>query len=268
MPQAIQFAADNPLSLPRPKKPSVRGRDIKKLDKEWKDVEKLYEFDDGWYIGWVKDPDDQATLGRIQHHCSGTHFVWTCEEKIWYFFAVFDPDDNPRSTIHAKHQPWVNKEHPRDKCPSMPDKVLERVYGHSYPTLRQIERAFKDEGLKYEPGKYCPPRFESTTYDWAISEGDYGESFKYQVGNAQSIARRPADVDPAVWDEYVRAAKAVEDNWTKNRGAIKTVGRRFKFDGKWLIVISASNKSQEAVNGSVGKKVAEWLNSTGRKEKK
>lgn len=260
--------AVNPFARPMPEKvKGARGRDVRKQEKVWEDVEKLYEFEDGWYIGWVKTPADQATLGRLQGHCSGTHFIWTCEEKIWYFFALFDNTDTPRSTIHAKHATWLNKSHPRDSCPRMPSQVVAN-HRYGYPSLKDVEEAFKAAGLTYEPGKYCPITYNSTTYDYNLSdpyEGDEG-TFAYNYGRAMCTDRKPANVDKEIWDAYAKAAKAVEDNYNKNKGAIKVQGRRFKFDGKWLIVLSASNKSQTAANGTAGKKIAEWLNSTGRKK--
>lgn len=99
---------------------AVRGSDRKKQDFEWVDVQKVTEFDDGWYIGYLGHHKDLATLGRLMGHCSGTHFVWACEEKIWYFFALFDKDGVPHGTLHAKEKKWMGKPHPRDSKPDIP----------------------------------------------------------------------------------------------------------------------------------------------------
>jgi len=246
----------------------ARGRDARKFEKEWKDVERIYEFADGWYIGYVKDPADQATLGRLQGHCSGTHFVWTVEEKIWYFFVLFDQDDFPRSTIHAKQASWMKKSHPRDKCPPMPSSIGDR-HRWGYPSLEDIKKSFKDEGLKYEPGKYCALTYDSRAYDSGLDYDYDDDCFEYQYGRpVVNGGKCPQNVDPEIWNAYVKAGKAVEDNYRKNTGNVKVVGRRFKFDGKWLIILSASNKSQQNVHGNAGKLIAEWLNSANRKEKK
>lgn len=99
---------------------AVRGSDRKKQDFEWVDVQKVQEYEDGWYLGYLGDPADLATLGRLMGHCSGTHFVWACEEKIWYFFALFDKDGVPHGTLHAKEKKWMGKAHPRDSKPPVP----------------------------------------------------------------------------------------------------------------------------------------------------
>lgn len=99
---------------------AVRGSDRKKQDFEWVDVQKVTEFDDGWYIGYLGHHKDLATLGKLMGHCSGTHFVWACEEKIWYFFALFDKDGVPHGTLHAKEKKWMGKAHPRDSKPDIP----------------------------------------------------------------------------------------------------------------------------------------------------
>lgn len=243
----------------------VRGRDRAKVEHEWKDVQRLHEWDDGWYLGYVSDPDDCATLGYLMGHCAGVHWVWTVEEKIWYFFALFDPDGIPHSTIHAKQASWIKKPHPRDTAEAMPIHVPPSR--GNYPSLADVKRCFAENGLEYEAGKYKPIRYESTTYDYALSERDYDpDSFVYQYGRARCVDTKPADVDAAVWATYVKAAKAVEDNYKKNRGVIKLVGRRFKFDGKWLILLSASNKSQQGANGTHGKRIAEWLNGIGKEK--
>lgn len=124
-----------------------RGSDRKKAEKQWVDVKRVYEYDNGWYIGYIDDPTDLATLGRLMGHCSGTHFVWACEERIWYFFALFDKDDVPHGTLHAKQTKWIGKDHPRDKKPPI-------------PTQQQQDRC-KDcfgRGYKYERDHYtdCP----------------------------------------------------------------------------------------------------------------
>lgn len=101
---------------------AVRGSDRKKQQFEWVDVKRVQEYEDGWYLGYLDHPTDLATLGRLMGHCSGTHFVWACEERIWYFFALFDKDGVPHGTLHAKEKKWLGKDHPRDKQPPIPQK--------------------------------------------------------------------------------------------------------------------------------------------------
>lgn len=246
-----------------------RGRDVRKRAYTWKDVKRVYEFDDGWYIGLVDDPEDAAQLGSIQGHCSGTHFVWTHEERIWYFFVLFDGDDSPRSTIHMKQASWIGKRHPRDDGEEVPDAVWSHLSG-SYPSYDDVKRCFKEAGLEYEDGKYRPLYYDSAAYDYALERAREGASnpFQMRYGRAQIVRNKPPNVDDDVWQAYVQAAKAVEDNFKKNLGEVQVVGRRVKYAGKWLVVLSATNKSQEAVHGAPGKKIAEWLISLNRKEKK
>lgn len=274
--EAIAFNALDMLFEPNvEQKENIRGRDRAKLvdDTTWVNVERIHEFDDGWYVGYCGDPADTATLGKLMGHCAGTHYVWTYEEKIWYFFALFDPSDVPRTTIHAKQASWINKPHPRDNSEPFPEGVDPYRGGGIYPTLEHVESCFAKAGLKYEPGKYCVPnRYNSRTYDYALEDARYGggniDAFAYRYGPARTCENRPDNVDAAVWDAYVKAAKAVEDNHDKNVGAVKVVGRRFKFDGKWLILLSSTNKSQMGAEGAPGKRVAEWLNSLGKKKEK
>jgi hypothetical protein len=254
---------DDHEEVAEPKVKGVRGRDRAKVKHEWHDVTRLKEWDDGWYLGYVHDPRDTATLGKLMGHCSGSHWVWTVEERIWYFFALFDPDGIPHSTIHAKQASWLKKEHPRDTAEEMPDEV--KTWNVQYPSLEMVKECFVKAGLQYEAGKYRPPRYTSCTYDFQVSEQDYDtDSFNYRYGRARCVDTKPADVDAEAWTAYVKAAKAVEDSYRKNRGIIKLVGRKFKFDGKWLILLSASNKSQQGANGSHGKRIAEWINGIGK----
>jgi hypothetical protein len=248
-----------------PKVKGVRGSDRAKQKYEWHDVKRIKEWDDGWYLGYVDHPEDTATLGTLMGHCAGAHYVWTHEERIWYFFAIFDPDGVPHSTIHAKQASWMDKVHPRDNSDEIPLEA--QTWNINYPTLSIVTECFKKAGLEYEPGKYKPARYTSCTYDFLISGRGYrddADSFEYQYSPACVLNSRPKDVDEGVWAAYVKAAKAVEDNFAKNRGAIQVVGRRFKFDGKWLILLSASNKSQSGANGTNGKRIAEWLNGIGK----
>jgi hypothetical protein len=247
-----------------PKVKGVRGSDRAKQKYEWHDVKRVKEWDDGWYIGYVDNPEDTATLGSLMGHCAGAHYVWTHEERIWYFFALFDPSGVPHSTLHAKQASWMNKEHPRDNGEEIP--LAAQTWNVTYPTLTVVMECFKKAGLEYKTGKYKPARYTSCTYDFLLQDRDYhdADTFAYQIGQAQCVNTRPKDVDENVWAAYVKAAKAVEDNFAKNRGAIRVVGRRFKFDGKWLILLSASNKSQLGADGSHGKRIAEWLNGIGK----
>lgn len=234
---------------------------------EWKDIRRVHEFDDGWYIGWCHDPHDLAVLGRQMRHCSGTHWIWVCEEKIWYFLALCDPDNQPHGTIHAKQASWINKRHPRDDGPPMPFdpmKPVKRTMG-SYPCYADILAAFKEHGLQYEPGKFRSYQFNSCTYDYgAESHSDY-ESFEYQYGRLLNGGNCPPNVEKEVWASYTKAHKAVADNYRKNRGSVKIQGRRFKFDGKWLIVLSATSTGQGRLDGDYRKKVAEFLAATNKK---
>lgn len=246
------------------KERGVAGRDRKKIS-DFKDVKRVYEFEDGSYIGYLDTAEDTAMLGKVMGHCSGTHFIWTIEEKIWYFLALFDAEGVPRVTIHAKQATWMNRTHPRDRCPAMPARP--RNYGGGYPTFAHVQQAFMEAGLEYEPGKYKPLQYDSCTYDYGADRGAGLDSWDYRVGN-YLIAQKPDGVSKEHWDAYVKSYKAMKDEYDKAVGAIKIEGRRFKFDGKWLIVLSASDKSHYDCRAKYRKQIAEWLNSTTKKEKK
>lgn len=100
----------------------TRSRDNKTKSFSWTDLKLVHEFGDdspykGHAVAYIDHPDDLAALGKTMGHCAGTHFIWACEEKIWYFFTVVTLDNmRPHVTLHAKDTKWVGKNHPRDKA--------------------------------------------------------------------------------------------------------------------------------------------------------
>lgn len=146
---------------------NIRGRDRKKLDIEWANPEVLLEYPDdpkGLKMCRIADPVDIETLGRLEGHCAGTHFVWVCEEQIWHFLTLIDKDNVPHTTIHAKSVEWRNKQHPRDKL-AFPF-VVERLKssGH-YQTWRDVVATAEKQNIELpEPGTYGPLGYPSSTY--------------------------------------------------------------------------------------------------------
>lgn len=280
--------------------PAVRGRDRKKQDFEWVDVQKVQEFDDGWYVGYVNHHKDLATLGYLMGHCSGTHYVWACEEKIWYFFGLFDKDGVPHGTLHAKEKKWLDKEHPRDTAKVIPqqqaycnrcngggyepgqpwggtrcktckgsgfepvkpgDKVVNVVKKGLYATYEEVLAAFKAAGLEYTPGEYRPLSYNSRTYD-SGAKGDYeGGRQSFDYRYGNQIPEKPDGVSDEVWAQYTKVYKSLKDEYNKNNGFIKIAGRVFKFDSKDLIVLSFSDKNQYGEGkNEYRRKIAEFLN--------
>lgn len=191
-----------------------------------------HEYEDGWRILYLDTVDDLVTLGNLMHHCSGslTHTRYACHDsgdnKIVYFFVLVDEKGTPHSTIHAKQATWVNKPHPGG-CTTAYDVYVSPQY-RERPSDTSFEVIYR-----------CP------------------------LPNQGNI---PKGVDQEVWDNFVKAHKAMSDNHRKNVGNVKVVGRRIKFDGKYLIILSASGSYQSDVSG-YRKKIGEWLNELGKKKK-
>lgn len=260
----------------------VRGSDRAKILAEtgWTDAKVVGEFEEGHKLLYLPHPYDLALLGKTMGHCSGTHFVWASELKIWYFFAIVDAKGVPLGTLHCKDVKWIGKAHPLDaevrKQASVgmpprfffgnyPEKVyktkayLRRNEGY-YVTFATVEAAFKEAGLEYEPGKYAPPNgLSSHAYD---NPRGYKERdlLGWDGVYFQPIPRRPAEVSEALFAEYQRCWKAMKDEYDKNIGNFAVVGRRFKFDAKTLIILSFSNKSQYNMAGRYRFWLRDWIN--------
>lgn len=205
----------------------------KGIYKVWKDPEVVHTFDDGWSIIYVRTKEDLTTLGNLQHHCAGSQWVWAIEEKVYYFFALVDPDGNPHSTIHAKQASWIGKKHPRDG----------------------------------EPGTGLIPRADA--YDYSVTRGVEPEVDSFEGRYHCYLPNRgniPNGVDKDVWDTFVKSHKALSDNYRKNVGGIKIVGRRVKFDGKYIVVLSASGTYQ-SYGDEHRKRIGEFLNALNAKKK-
>lgn len=243
-----------------PAKP-VRGKDRGKLMKElgdWTEPVVVGEFDKGHKLLYLPHPDDLALLGKLMHHCSGTHFIWACEEKIWYFFALVDAKGVPIATLHTKEEKWLGKAHPRDSFPR-PNIQIRASAGH-YPTFSDYVAGFKASGQKYEPGKWSPLTYSSRTYDINRDSGDYNSrDFNSQYGHNR-LPRRPDGIPEELFNEYMRCWKAMQDHYDKTAGVVKIQGRTFYFDGKKQIVLSMSGGAGAAVNSEPRKMVFEWLN--------
>lgn len=100
---------------------SIRSADLKAKQFEWTDIKRVHEITEGdlkgYAVAYIDHPDDLARLGKTMGHCAGTHFVWACEEKIWYFFTIIGPNGQPHITLHTKQLKWLGKDHPRDAAP-------------------------------------------------------------------------------------------------------------------------------------------------------
>lgn len=200
---------------------------------QFRNAEVVHEYEDGWKMLYLNTVDDLMTLGTLMHHCAGSrmHTDWACtdakEKRIVYFFVLVDPAGRPYSTIHAKQATWVGKE-------------------------------FDSKGN----------RGPTTAYDYTAQHDDrQHQSFEvlYRCP-LPNEGRRPKGVDKEVWDAYVKAHKALVDNHKKKVGAIRIVGRRVKFDGKFLIILSAGGIYQGDNSGSRAK-IGDFLNALGKRKK-
>lgn len=196
--------------------------------KVWKAPKTVYEWDDGYKIVYLDQPEDLVTLGRKQVHCSDRHVIWACEEKISYFFAIVGPDYLPHGTIHTKQASWINKPHPRD-----PEAAKRKIgyYSHTSSCAYDAQAQYNDSQESFEQKFYCP-----------LPNG----------------GKKPAGADDDLWNTYVKSFKALADDYDKKVGSIRIQGRRIKFDGKYLIILSASGTHQGAVDR---KRLGEWVNS-------
>ena len=233
--------------LTKPVRGKDRGKLMEKLG-DWVDPVVVGEFAGDHKLLYLPHPDDLALLGSLMHHCSGTHFIWASEEKIWYFFAVVDKNNVPIATLHTKEEKWLNKSHPRDNGKGVPPIVSVSRSG-GYPIRKDYVEAFKKAGLKYEPGIYKPLNYASTTYDYGTGNGyDDARTFSTQFRNP--IPRKPDGVSTELFNNFVHCWKAMEDHYNKTVGVVKISGRTFWFDGKKQIVLSLSGGAQ--VNSKTG----------------
>lgn len=229
---------------------------------KWKAPHVLHEFDGGYQLIYVDHPDDLATLGTIQGHCAGTHFVWACEERIWYFFTVVDKNGVPHNTVHAKQMKWVNKIHPRDNKPRPPLQLshsYDRDTGRLvYPTLKSCTAAYKKASLEYKPGEWCALQYDSRAYDSQYQGAPRKVGFEERWGKDR-VQACPAGVSKETWDTFAIARKAMHDEWSESANSAIVSGRTFKFDNKELVVLSHSGKGQHDGGQAYASMFAQWL---------
>lgn len=246
----------------------VRGKDRGALMKQlgdWFDPITVGEFDNEHKLLYLHHHKDQALLGKLMHHCSGTHYVWAEEERIWYFFALVDGKGVPKGTLHTKEEKWLGKSHPADTSrKALPVGV--RSSGGTYATKEDVLKAFEAAGLKYDPVYRPVTAFNSRTYDINANSRDY-DSNTFESRYPMHINNRPDGVGAEEYNEFVRCYKVMADNWNKTHGAVKITGRTFYFDGKKQIVLSFSGGAQTAMKTDGRRMIFEWLNAHQRKDK-
>lgn len=228
---------------------------------EWKSPIVAGEFADDWKLLYLHTPDDLAILGRAMGHCSGTHFVWACEERIWYFFALVDGKGVPHGTLHTKEEKWLGKAHPRDALPRIPFQPLRNDQYGGYPTYQEFVLGAKAAKLKYEPGKWCAYQFNSQSYENGMHDPYYEGGWQYY----NPMPQRPDGVPDGMYQEFVRCWKAMEDHWNKEHGHVKISGRTFYYDGKKQVVLSFSGGGQGKATPTQRRMIFDWLNSLQKK---
>lgn len=200
----------------------------------WEAAESVYEYDDGWKILAVTTQKDLSTLGNLMGHCAGHHFGWV-QDKVFYLFTLVDKQGNPRGTILAKTASWINKIHPNDK-------------------LTGFDYAGADRRT-----------YASTTYDhFATRDDRQNQAFK-RMYHCSFPTNKPASITPNTWNAFLQAFKAVQDEHLKTIGDIRLVGRRIKWDGRYVIVLEASGGGQGDIT-KYRQRIGEWLNSLGKKK--
>lgn len=186
-------------------KAGVRSKDLKGKQFKWADLKLVHEFDDaspykGHAVAYIDHPDDLAALGKTMGHCAGTHFIWACEEKIWYFFTVVTlADMQPHVTLHAKQLKWLGKSHPRDTAPSpyvnngqtctkcRGYKGLRGDGRHYYIGYAGVKKCDHCNGTGYEPAK--TEGKEKPVPRPRASAGGY-PTFKDVVAAFESVGRK------------------------------------------------------------------------------
>jgi len=258
------------LAVDSPAKPA-RGKDRAKLMEklgDWFAPIVVGEFEENHKLLYLPHHKDQALLGKLMHHCSGTHYVWAEEERIWYFFALVDSRGVPRGTLHTKEEKWLNKAHPADSSREfIPIPVPKLEKSGTYATKEDVLKAFKKAGKEYKPIYKPVAGFHSRSYDINPNfASDYDQpAFERRYPNYIQV--KPDGVSSEEYNEYLRCYKIMADNWNKKHGAVKIAGRVFYFDGKKQIVLSFSGGAQGDTKLSRQKMIFEWLNAHQRKDK-
>jgi hypothetical protein len=232
----------------------MRGRDRKKVGVDWAEPETVWENDE-YAIYYLSHPFDLAALGSLQRHCSGTHWVWACEEKVWQFFALVDKASRvPHLTIHAKDVAWFKaKPHPRDSLPSpasaLPqDKEVKTYSGYSYAapariplhcgsgyaTYYDVLLAFETAGVAYEPGKFGPVNYSCGTYDYAAWKGMKDAEVKK---DAPKIPKEPKEKYSEKWYDWYY-------QYGSGRYAPPTPKIPLDFQGRPCVILSVTGKGQ------------------------
>lgn len=129
---------------------------------------------------------------------------------------------------------------PQDKGKDVPVPRA-RASAGGYPTFADVVAAFESVGRKYEAGKYAPMEFNSQTYEIPKNYKEPIANFDRTFGR-QIIAQKPAGVEDATWDTYVKSVAAIKAQYDKGNGAVQVVGRTFKFDSKEWYVLSFSGR--------------------------
>jgi hypothetical protein len=246
----------------RPVRGKDRGELMKKLG-DWFAPITVGEFDTGHKLLYLPHHKDQALLGKLMYHCSGTHYVWAEEERLWYFFALVDGKGVPKGTLHTKEEKWVRKVHPADSS-RKPLPVVVRSSSGGYATKEDVLKAFEAAGREYEPVYQPVSGFNSRAYDTGAGY-DGGKTFENRY--PLYIAQRPDGVSSEEYNEFVRCYKAMADSWNKKHGSVRIAGRSFYFDGKKQLVLSFSGGAQVDMKTEGRQMIFEWLNAHQRKDK-
>jgi hypothetical protein len=248
----------------------MRGRDRKKVGVQWAEPETVWE-DKDHTLYYLTHPFDLAALGILMRHCSGTHWVWATEEKVWQFFALVDKASNvPHVTVHAKDVNWYKAgAHPRDgqKNPSVvlreakaakgkPDKEppirgsqewydwyhrnnfgggIPLHCGSSYATYYDTLFEFEQAGIEYEPGKYGPINYACNTYDYNLWSG-------MKSAGEEAEPKFPKEPEPRYSEAWYRWYDANVHPYRYARQQAPKLP--MKFDDKHIVILSVTAKGQ------------------------
>lgn len=253
-----------------------RGAQIKNLG-GWTDVERVFDLPDGYYIARIKDPRDCKILGKMMGHCSAAHWPWVVQE-LTYFFSVFDKENICHNTIHCKDVEWLHKQN--QEMEAQVNKLFKR---------------FKEAGIMTEKGNGWPPGYHvsqtaydnrrgpkfvnrAKTFDLAIADQEsrvrywtreYEQAKRYALSSGALGPNNPykgtmdyANREKAKAEQKLNELKALaEVNKNKKFKPYGAIGRRFKYDGKTLIVLSASAKGYSEDAEKYTEMASWWIDS-------
>lgn len=199
----------------------------------------VYVFENGWRIIRLRTFEDLAKLGKLQQHCSGSHWPWVCLATVEYFYVLCNGDGVPRSTIHGHACKWAGKSHPLDA------KNLSWITSNYYGAPPS-GTGYGSDNLEYNVQYH-----EDDVKRWrqyALAAGPLGPNnpHKYQLDNA---------------NRQLNAAKSALEKALKAADTPFGPGHVFRVPGNRHVVVMAIANRGEYGTDKYTPMYREWLDS-------